>query len=96
VEQAGNDPSWSAHLKSSMDFADDVTLDAFLRYVNELPDPQHDSYLQLSARLAWDMSASLQLSLSGFNLLDARHTEYAPPTGEHIPRSFFLELRWRH
>ena len=95
VEQAGNDPSWSAQLKSSMDFGEDVTLDAFLRYVSELPDPQHDSYLQLSARLAWDVSESLQLSLSGFNLLDARHTEYAPPLGEHISRSLFLELRWR-
>ena len=95
VEQAGNDPDWSAHLKSSMDLANDAMLDVFLRYVSELPDPQHDAYLQLSARLAWDVSASWQLSLSGFNLLDGRHTEYAPPIGEHIPRSFFVELRWR-
>jgi len=37
----------------------------------------------------------LQLAISGFNLLDERHTEYAPPLGEQIPRSFFIELRWR-
>jgi iron complex outermembrane receptor protein len=95
VEQAGNDPRWSAQLKSFMDFGNDVTLDAFLRYMSELPDPQHDAYFELSARLAWDLSPSLQLAISGFNLLDERHTEYAPPLGEQIPRSFFIELRWR-
>jgi hypothetical protein len=96
VEQAGNDPDWSAQLKSSMDFGNDVVVDAFLRYVSQLPGPQHDAYFELSARVAWEISNSWQLSLSGFNLLDDRHTEYAPPTGELIPRSYILELRWRH
>jgi iron complex outermembrane recepter protein len=95
VEQAGNDPSWTAKLKSSMDLGEAVTFDAFLRYVSELPDAQHDAYYELSARLAWDISESLQLSISGFNLLHERHTEYAPPIGEQIPRSVFVELRWR-
>ncbi|HKU17155.1 MAG TPA: TonB-dependent receptor [Steroidobacteraceae bacterium] len=95
VEQAGNDPSWSGQLKSFMDFGHDLTLDAFLRYMSELPDPQQDAYFELSARLAWDVSPSLQLAVSGFNLLHDRHTEYPSPIGEQIPRSFFVELRWR-
>ncbi|HKS54863.1 MAG TPA: TonB-dependent receptor [Steroidobacteraceae bacterium] len=96
VEQAGNDPRWRASLKSSMDLGDRLTLDAFLRYVDELPDPKNDAYIDLSLRIAWDLSSSWQLSLSGFNLLDKTHTEYPAPIGMEIPRSFFLEARWRN
>jgi hypothetical protein len=39
---------------------------------------------------------AVQISLSGFNLLHERHVEYAPPTGMQIPRSFFIEARWRN
>lgn len=95
VEQAGNDPRWRAYLKSSMDLNRSITFDAFARYVTELPDPQTDAYFELSARVAWDITPSWQLALSGFNLLHARHVEYAPPTGAQIERSFFIEARWR-
>lgn len=95
VEQAGNDPRWRAYLKTSMDFSRGITFDAFARYVAELPDPQTDPYLELSARVAWDITPSWQISLSGFNLLHARHVEYAPPIGAQIERSFFIEARWR-
>jgi iron complex outermembrane receptor protein len=96
VEQAGNDPRWRAYLKSSMDLRSDITFDALARYVDELPDPQTDSYFELSMRVAWDVSPSWQVSLSGFNLLHERHVEYAPPTGMQIERSFFIEARWRN
>ncbi len=96
VEQAGNDPRWRAYLKSSMNLRADITLDAFAHYVDELPDPATDSYLELSMRIAWDVSPSWQISLSGFNLLHERHVEYAPPTGMQIQRSFFIEARWRN
>ncbi len=96
VEQAGNDPRWRAYLKSSMNLRSDITLDAFAHYVDELPDPATDSYLELSMRLAWDVSPSWQISLSGFNLLHERHVEYAPPIGMQIQRSFFIEARWRN
>lgn len=96
VEQAGNDPSWRAYLKSSMDLGSDITFDAFARYVDALPDPHTDSYFELSMRVAWDVSPSWQVSLSGFNLAHERHVEYAPPTGMQIERSFFIEARWRN
>ncbi len=96
VEQAGNDPRWRAYLKSSMDIRRDITLDAFLRYRTELPDPQNDAYYELSARLAWEISPSWQVSLSGFNLLHERHTEYPAPIGMEIQRSVFIEARWRN
>jgi hypothetical protein len=47
----------------------------------------------LSARLAWRISKSLELAVSGFNLLHDRHTEYAPPLGRDIARSALAGLR---
>jgi iron complex outermembrane receptor protein len=94
AEQSGNDPRRQAQLKSSLDLAHGISLDAFLRYVGELPDPVNDEYFALSARIGWRVSKSLELSASAFNLLDDLHTEYASPTGATIPRSFLAEVRW--
>jgi iron complex outermembrane receptor protein len=93
VEQAGNDPSKRATLKSSMDFGR-WSIDAMLRYVGKLPSPENPSYTELGARIAWRASDSLELSLVGANLLDDRHSEYATPTAREIPRAAYAELRW--
>ena len=92
VEQAGNDPAERAMLKSSMDFGR-WSLDATLRYVGKLPSPENPSYTDLGARLAWRASDSLEIALSGLNLLDATHTEYALPTAREIRRSIYAEAR---
>ena len=92
VEQAGNDPAQRALLKSSMDFGR-WSLDATLRYVGKLPSPENPSYTDLGARLAWRASDSLEIALSGINLLDATHAEYALPTANEIRRSIYAEAR---
>jgi iron complex outermembrane receptor protein len=93
TEQAGNDPTSQASLKSSMDFGR-WGVDAMLRYVGKLPSPENPSYTELGARVSWLASESLELSISGFNLLDDRHSEYATPTATGIRRSIFAEARW--
>jgi hypothetical protein len=70
------------------------SVDAMLRHVGKLPSPANPDYTDLSARVAWRASPSLEWALSGFNLLDRRHTEYAPPTAREIRRSVYLEARW--
>ncbi len=57
-----------------------------LRYVGKLPSPFDDDYTELSARFAFQASEKLELSLSGFNLLDDTHQEYVAPTGNGIRR----------
>jgi iron complex outermembrane receptor protein len=52
TEQAGNDPTSRATLKSTMDFGH-WTVDAMLRYVGKLPSPESPSYTELGARIAW-------------------------------------------
>jgi iron complex outermembrane receptor protein len=93
LEQAGNDPQSRAMLKSSMDFGR-WSVDATLRYVDKLPAPLNPSYTELGARLAWQASDDLELSLTGLNLLDSRHTEYAVPTAREIRRSIYAEARF--
>ena len=94
VSQDVNDPSRQAVLRSSMNLGPHVTFDADLRYVGALPDPHIPSYVELNSRIAWALTQHLELAVSGFNLLHARHQEYPGPAGE-IPRSLFAELRAR-
>lgn len=93
VKAAGDDPEHQASVKSSMDLGRTVTLDAALRYADALPDPRLPSYVELGARLAWNISDRVQLSVSGANLLHERIQEF--PGGAAIPRSVYADLRWR-
>lgn len=92
VLQAGNDPTSQASLKSSMQFGR-FTADAMLRYVGKLPQPATDTVTELDAHFAYRLRDSLELSLTGANLLDARHLEYAAPSGHEIRRSVYAEAR---
>jgi len=96
VNQPGNDPNSQASLKSSMDLGSSITFDAFVRYVNDLPQPALQDYYEVSARIGWRVTEKLELSLSGFNLLDERHFEYPAPIGGAIRRSVYAEARYRY
>ena len=93
VAQAGNDPHHQASLRSSMKLLDDIIFDADFRDVGQLPNPRVPEYVELNARLGWHVSDTLEISLSGFNLLHGHHVEFTP--GDEIRRNFFLETRWR-
>jgi iron complex outermembrane receptor protein len=93
LSQAGNDPHHQASLRSSMNLMDGLAFDADLRDVGKLPDPAVPEYVELNARLGWRVSDTLEISLSGFNLLHGHHVEFSP--GDEIRRNFFLETRLR-
>jgi len=92
--QAGDDPRAQLRLTSSMNLPWRLNLDGTLRHVDALPDPSLPGYWELSARLAWQFSDTLALSLSGSNLLHARHLELPAPYGEYIDRSVFVRADW--
>jgi iron complex outermembrane receptor protein len=95
IASAGDDPSTHATLASSMQF-DRLTLDATLRYVGALPNPVLSHYMDLTGRIGWRLSHTLDLSLNGLNLLHASHYEFAPSQGgERIYRSVAAEVRWQ-
>jgi iron complex outermembrane receptor protein len=93
--QAGDDPTAQASLRSSMNLGSAVTLDGALRYVSALPNPAVPAYAELNLRLGWNVTPRLQIALTGSNLLHERHLEFPAPAAYAVPRSAFIELRWR-
>jgi iron complex outermembrane receptor protein len=73
-----------------------VELDAWIRYVGELPQPRVDAYTEMDLRLGWSASEALELSLVGRNLLHSSHEEFGPasPFREEVERSVYGRVTW--
>lgn len=93
-------------LRSMIDLTADLTLDLWVRYVDEAQAingtafalQQIDSYTSADLRVAWQLRPSLELALVGKNILDSAHPEYIQesftlPT--EIERSVYLQFTWR-
>ncbi len=65
------------------------------RYVGRLPNPRVPAYAELNANVGWNVSDDVRLSLSGFNLLHAKHQEFPAPDANAVPRGFAVGLQWR-
>lgn len=72
----GDVPHHQFSLRSSMDLLDNLQLDATVRYVDNLPNQNIDSYTELDLRLAWEPSKNFEFSVVGQNLLDSHHAEF--------------------
>jgi iron complex outermembrane recepter protein len=102
VSIAGDDPTYQVSLRSTMLFARNGLFYLDLRQIGSLPDPASPAYAELNARIAWNFSRSLEVSLQGSNLIHARHLEFgtttAPlqlgATGVETGRSVFVGVRW--
>jgi len=94
ISQIGDDPSYHAMLRSSVDLTANLKLDATLRYVSSLPDPAVPAYTELNMQLAWRLSPRVDVALAGFNLLHAHHEEFAPPA-DLVGRSVLASVNLR-
>jgi iron complex outermembrane receptor protein len=74
-QSLGSDPEYQYSIRSRMDFPHRVELDVSFRYVDELSVQRIGGYSSLDVRIGWHVNDSVQLSLSGFNLLDNQHPE---------------------
>jgi iron complex outermembrane receptor protein len=90
-------PDHQLFVHSSVDLPAHVRLDAGLRAVGKIARRQVPSYEELNARLSWQPTARLDLSIIGQNLLNPRHVEFgAPgPTRREIQRGVYGLLEWR-
>ncbi len=99
-----SDPEQQWSLRSSLDLPQNVELDTTLRWVGTLhnnngPTPGTvPSYFELDARLGWQATQNLELSVVGENLLHHHHPEYGfpGPTREEILRSVYGKAEWRY
>ncbi len=95
----GSDPRNQLSLRASWDPAADWELDAWLRYVDELPHLQVDAYLTLDLRAAWRPRPGLEISLVAQNLFDTPREEFRslfvqnPST--QLQQGFYLKLDWK-
>jgi iron complex outermembrane receptor protein len=97
------DPRYQFRIRSSMDLAHNVAFDTDLRFVDSLRVDNSGvaatvpSYTELGARIAWRVTANLELSIVGQNLLHAAHAEYGVPgpQQEEIQRTIFGKAAWK-
>jgi len=98
------DPEHQASIRSALQLPRNVEFDADARWVSTLYNNSGPtvgtvpSYLDLNARLAWQLDSQFTLSLDGQNLLQAEHPEYGfpRPTRVEIQRSVYAKVVWRH
>lgn len=93
----GSSPKHMVRLHSSHNLGNNLELDAYLNFVSSLFDQVVDRSTVLDLRLGWRPMRNLELSLTGRNLLQKRHSEFHTDdvTPSHIPRSFLLQARWK-
>lgn len=74
VNASGDDPGYQFFLRSHSDLSENVSFSVDLRAIDEVT-PQITSYVELGARLAWQVNDRVELGLVGDNLLDESHPE---------------------
>ncbi len=94
-------PQNQLSFRSSMNLSSSVKLDLWLRYVDEIffDSIRVDDYLVLDARLAWQLTKNLELSLVLQNLMDDRHQEFIAEyrtIESEVPCGGYGSLTWRY
>lgn len=83
LASVGDDPGYQVLLRSQSQISDRLDLDVRLRAVDRLATV--DSYIEADARLGWRLTDTLELSVTGQNLIEDRHVE----TGDPVRRRAF-------
>jgi iron complex outermembrane receptor protein len=94
----GTSPRHQLGTRGYWDIREDWMLGASVKYVDELPAQNVDSYVRLDVNIIKRFGDSLKFNLVGQNLLKSSQREFGAPdginTGE-IERSIFAKLTWQ-
>lgn len=94
--QEGDSPRDQLFARSSWTLPRGVAVDAAVRHVGALPNQQVPAYTSGDARLGWQASERLELSVVGQNLFDERHAEFgAPASRREVERSVYARATCR-
>jgi iron complex outermembrane receptor protein len=92
----GRDPAQTWQLRSSWDLSRGHELDAMVRHVSRLSNPDVPAYMALDIRWGWRVSPLLEVSLACRNLLGSGHGEYYPiASRSELGRSAYVQLLTR-
>ncbi|HXA39002.1 MAG TPA: TonB-dependent receptor [Phenylobacterium sp.] len=101
LQSVGYDPKYQAQLRSDMQIGPALSLEAALRRVGTVSGVNGvtyaPAYTEADVTLALQVRPGLDLTLSGFNLLNDHHLELDDASTtpvRAIPRSIYLGLRW--
>lgn len=89
---AGNSPQHQAAIHSFVDLPRNLSFYTGLRYVDELPNQDTDSYTAVDVNLGWRPRNNLQASIAMQNLTDDSHVEFG--VGSEIERTAYLRIVW--
>jgi len=90
----GDDPDYQLLLRSQHDLTEAVELDLRLRAVDDLR--VVEGYVEADVRLGWRLTDTLELSLTGQNLIEDRRVETGDAVrGRAFGRSVFAALQAR-
>ncbi len=95
----GAAPRHQFSLRSQLDLTRQIEFDCGLRFVDALHNPETPGYVTADVRLGWRPNDHWEFSISGLNLLDNQHPEFAPqilntPVRE-VERSVYGKITWR-
>lgn len=94
------DPRHKIELRSSSDITDNIRLDLWLRFVDEIRSYAIPEYTALDATIGWKITPTMEISLTGRDLLDESHPEYPGEILQTMPteleRSFFAKFTWKN
>jgi len=95
----GGSPHNQFSFRSTMDLWNNLEFDLWVRWVDELPIQNVDSYFSLDVRLGWTLLEHIELSIVGQNLLDRRHIEFKQELYNtditEVERSVYGKILWR-
>jgi len=93
----GASPHHQVRLQTRVDLPRGTEIDGAYRYVSALPALLVAGYHTADARIGWRVSSRVDLSVSGQNLLQPHHAEFAhsPGPAVEISRSVYAALTWR-
>ena len=94
----GSSPSQQAFIQSLINLPHQFEFDQSFRYVNSLPAQNVRAYATADARIGWNPSKSLSLSVNGQNLFQPHHAEFGidPAPTVLIKRGIYAKLVWTH
>ncbi len=94
----GGSPQNQGSLRSYLNLPYNLEFDTALYYVDHLSTYDIHSYLRLDARLGWQPTESLDVSIGMKHLLDDQHPEFSSTetsSTTEIERSVFFKIEWR-
>lgn len=86
-------PQHVLSLRSYWDVTPELRFDNMLYFVDQLG--TINGYMRYDSRLGWQVTPSLELSLTGYNLLQDQHPEFPALDPSEIERSVIGRATWR-